>query len=401
MNPIQIFEAILNSGRKTTTYKFGLLTSIIDYVIENPIEPPKNNFHFIPLFYLTKQFLAYYFPLTLKDIRQGPMTKNTTPVVKQFIEEFISSEKKEKQVNFQPVAENINSLISLIESSDSLPQSLIRLLFKLRKKIIAQPLKYVQNVKGEQLSLFGLLSTDLPFDSPFHEHRKKGKKLKWNTVKDCQTWDELLKLENLQLFFGHQTFQELSSMRFWLHDVIIKRWAQECIERFEVIDPNLLSYYDFWKLPPDRDTSMIQKYRSFFLEKGLTHCTYCDKVLNGDLVIDHLFPWSKFPVNRFWNLYPVCQSCNSKKSDKLPIFNDFMENRVSKLLTQSIHSSLKTPSVITRDLTDLYGKHFHSEWSDQSDKQLVEKILEFLRNISSDLVMRFPENTLDIKSLQN
>jgi len=79
VNAIQMFEYILNNGVKTTTYKYGLLTGIVDYIIENPLEPPKNTFHFIPIFHLAKQFLVYYYPLVLEGIRQGPDMKDRNP----------------------------------------------------------------------------------------------------------------------------------------------------------------------------------------------------------------------------------------------------------------------------------------------------------------------------------
>ena len=69
MDSIQTFEMILQYGSRDTTYKFGLLLGVVDYVIEQPLQTPTNNFHFIPIFYLAKQYFAYYYPLLTDNIR--------------------------------------------------------------------------------------------------------------------------------------------------------------------------------------------------------------------------------------------------------------------------------------------------------------------------------------------
>ncbi|MHA1228091.1 MAG: hypothetical protein ACTSPV_15210 [Candidatus Hodarchaeales archaeon] len=134
-------------------------------------------------------------------------------------------------------------LYTAIESEE-LPTSMVRLLFKFRRPILDQPLQYIRNLKGGIISFFGLLSKEGPFNSPFDQHRKMGLPLCWNIVKNARNWEDLESLENTFLFLSHQTYREISSLRFWLRDVLIKRWAQECIDRFECRDPNILTKFD-------------------------------------------------------------------------------------------------------------------------------------------------------------
>jgi len=219
-----MFERVLNSGLRTTTYKYGLLTAIVDYIIESSLEPPINNFHFIPIFHLAKQFLAHYFPLILVDIRQEPDLKEKSHTkIKNPILDFVNSKEAKTQIPFLLIKENTNQLISFIESNEYLPIVLIKLLFDVRKIIVDQTLQYIRNVKGENASIFGLLSNVDSFQSDYNDHRKTGLKLQWSEIKAVENWHELLEKENLQLFFAHQTFQEISQMRFWLRDVLIKR----------------------------------------------------------------------------------------------------------------------------------------------------------------------------------
>lgn len=390
MNSIQLFEMILNSGVRTTTYKFGLLTSIIDYVIENPLEPPKNNFHFIPIFYLSKQFLAHYYPLVLSGVRQGPEVKEKTPTkIKNLILNFNLSNEITKKITFPLDTENVNLLLSFIDSSEKLPKELIKLLFEIRRIIIDQPLRYVQNVKDVRVSLFGLLSSLDPFQSDFEEHLKTGLQLKWQEIKFVKNWDDLLTAENLHIFFSHQTFKEISDMRFWLRDVLIKRWAQECVERFNADSPNLLSLFDLWKRTPQRDSSIINKYRLFYLDNGLKICTYCNQFVDKDLQLDHLLPWSKFPNNSFWNLYPVCSSCNSKKSDKIPRITKSIENRIRKHLKLCLFNENKS-DIISNDINKIYAKRFFSSPEKISIEQKIEEIFEYISSLSNNLLETIP-----------
>lgn len=391
MNSIQMFEMILNSGTRTTTYKFGLLTGLVDYVIENPLEPPRNNFHFIPLFYLTKQFLAYYFPLVVKDIRQGPDIKNKSPTkIRNLLIDFYQLNQIQQQLSFPLDIDTTNLLISFINFDQTLPKSLIKLLFDIRKIVIDQPLQYIRNVKDEQISLFGLLSTSDSFQSAFETHRKTGLQLKYQNIKGTDTWNDLLSSENLHLFFSHQTFQEISEMRFWLRDVLIKRWAQECIERFGATEPNLLSLFDIWKKVPQRDNAVISAYRLLYQEKGLQLCTYCNQSITKNLQIDHLFPWSIFPVNSFWNLYPVCSSCNAAKSDRIPIITDKIENRIVKHLDLCLRITGDKQEIISKDIFTLYRSRFHSSPKGVTIERKVEEILEYIRHISTNLLETKP-----------
>jgi len=238
-----MFELLLNSGSRSTTYKFGLLTSIVDYIIENPIEPQQNNFHFIPTFYLAKQFLAYYYPLIINDVKQGPPKKenNYSTKISKLISEFIDSEKKLRERPFPLITENTNKLILFIEN-EKLPLKLVKLLFDIRKIIIDQPMQYIRKTKGEQVSIFGLLTNELAFQEDYEKHREAGKKLKWTEVKEKNQWNELLEIESLELFFGHQTYTEISNLRFWLRDVLIKRWAQESNEKYNKNKTDILQY---------------------------------------------------------------------------------------------------------------------------------------------------------------
>ena len=70
---IKDINNILAYGSKTTSYKFVTLLGLFDYLVERPTEPPRNNFHFIPIIYLAKQAINYYYPLSFIDSYQGAL----------------------------------------------------------------------------------------------------------------------------------------------------------------------------------------------------------------------------------------------------------------------------------------------------------------------------------------
>jgi len=42
-------ESVLFDEKKSSTYKFALMSALMDYIIENPNEYPQNGFHNIPI----------------------------------------------------------------------------------------------------------------------------------------------------------------------------------------------------------------------------------------------------------------------------------------------------------------------------------------------------------------
>jgi hypothetical protein len=58
MDVIKDISSILACGEMSTSYKHATLLALFDYIAEQPSEAAANNFHFIPIVYLTRQFAA-------------------------------------------------------------------------------------------------------------------------------------------------------------------------------------------------------------------------------------------------------------------------------------------------------------------------------------------------------
>lgn len=93
MESLKTIENILEYGNKDTTYKYALLVSIVDYLIEFPNVQATNNLHMIPTWYIVKKFISYYYPLINAGVPQGPKREGRNTIA---FETFFNNLKQEK-----------------------------------------------------------------------------------------------------------------------------------------------------------------------------------------------------------------------------------------------------------------------------------------------------------------
>jgi len=74
MTLIRDINNILEYGRKKTSYKYATLLAVFDFITEHPSEQAINNLHFIPITYLSRQFISYYYPFSFHNFYQGSLT---------------------------------------------------------------------------------------------------------------------------------------------------------------------------------------------------------------------------------------------------------------------------------------------------------------------------------------
>lgn len=61
----------------------------------------------------------------------------------------------------------------------------------------------------------------------------------------------------------------------------------------------------------------LKEFENILRQAGVHSCFYCGKELKNNAHVDHFIPWSYIQNDRLWNFVLACQSCNSKKSNKL------------------------------------------------------------------------------------
>ncbi|RMG25348.1 MAG: hypothetical protein D6732_22485 [Methanobacteriota archaeon] len=327
MEIIRGFEHVLTNEKTTSTYKYALLSAIMDYVIENPAELPRNGFHYIPVIYLAKRFLYYYYPTTFPEIIiQWKTRKGARPGTK--IQNLI-------QDHFnQGDPELVISIRDGVDGGETLDSALVKLLVDIRYVILDKPLQYIKATRNEgqprkfknyrfkesKFTLFGMLTTTLSMPQDYEHARKAA--MTWPEIKEM-TYPEMESTEFAYLTIGAYTYRELTKYRFFLRDAIQKYWI-DLTEKYAKGNYRQLDRFIYGlrlvEATPTRDNQFIRTFKTKLKEIfGSVACIYCDTPLQSisNIHIDHFIPWSKLPSNKFWNLYPVCKSCNSEKSNQL------------------------------------------------------------------------------------
>ena len=393
MTLIRDINNILEYGRKTTSYKYATLLAIFDFITEHPSELPINNLHFIPIDYLARQFISYYYPFSFHNFYQGSLAADKSLKVLNYIDEFklkIRLEGGNKNKIFRKIRSleegGIFWINRLYELPDELPISLTDLLWRVRKTILSQPLKFLHNVNGEIIRFFGILNSDLMFKASYDEHRAQAIKQK---LPPSMTWSELLRYDRTSLIIDDLTYQELARYRFWTRDVILKAWFNYCLEgeskrrnstNIEILLYKLLGYIYTSEL--SRDPLLISHYRELYEEIDAMRSVYTGTLFNSkaDYHIDHLLPWSYYPINRFWNLYPSEPSINIKKSNNIPDWTDTLEGNIRTHIQVCL--SHKEHPLICNDLKYYYYNLLKNRELDimgRENELIEEEIISFLK----------------------
>ncbi len=283
------------------------------------------------------------------------------------------------------------------ELPDSLTENLVKLLWKVRQRILSQPLKFLHNVNGEIIRFFSILNSDLPFKASYDEHSEEAiKQKKLSSI----PWVEILQHDKTSLVIDDLTYQELARYRFWTRDVILRGWFNYCLEgesrrnnstNIEILLYKLLGY--IYSSDLSRDPLLISQYRDLYEEIGAEKSIYSGNIFKSktDYHIDHLLPWSYYPINRFWNLYPSEPSINIKKSSNIPEWTDFLEENIRFHIQLCL--SHKEHPLIRNDLKYYYYNIMKNRDLDVIDREnalIEEEIISFIRSERKKLLEIVP-----------
>ena len=141
----------------------------------------------------------------------------------------------------------------------------------------------------------------------------------------------------------------------------------------------------------------MQKYRKIYEKIGLIRCIYCDIDLKEQIThLDHFLPWSHLPINKFWNLYPSCQSCNSKKKDRIPHVSEELVLKLKQHLMDCVQAAKEKEEIfILEDIQNLYHNSFNSPELTPDKNQMVEEIFDYLLSLRNELLSILPGKQYD------
>lgn len=123
-------------------------------------------------------------------------------------------------------------------------------------------------------------------------------------------------LKEMQIWLNPVSYEFLLKHKFELDKLNYYAWAKY-LEKIN--DDNVLvKVLD--KLdeatPKRNDLSIYREILRREFEQD--RCFYCGKVISDKGEVDHIIPWKLVREDRIWNFVLSCKSCNSKKNDKIP-----------------------------------------------------------------------------------
>lgn len=322
MHAASIIERILEHGAKSSTYKLAILRALVDHTIEHPAQEPRNGLHHVPIVDVARRVLLYYWRPALQRVPQSPTPGRIVRMIRGLADAPLPGVASHEATAPAVIAR-------MFDAAQSLDDSLIDAVLEVRHTLFDQPLRYIHNVGTQShAELFSLLTIPLPGTTApapwdYDGHRKARPPRSELRARD---WPTMLARERSFIVVAARTYEELSTLRYWLRDAILQRWLREC-QRFSKSETPVASPAIFELPEPARDSIIVKQIRSLYRDIGLRRCLYTDRDLPTRWHLDHVLPHARFPVNTFWNLVPAYPVANSQKSDSIPLFDPALRAR--------------------------------------------------------------------------
>ena len=261
------------SCHKTSTYKFALLKSILDNLLNNT--PGENGQQ---IFYsdLFAKFAESFWNLVVKYHlhQQKPTAEGKTSKIEQIFGEAIK---------INPVLENLE-FASIEENTKA----------KLIQKVQAECKKYV----------LGALYGD--FGGKLYGFDQNGNFITLSQSAYGFLLKYKIELEKLNYYAWAKFLEKTNAENVLFH----------LLSKLELSLPE--------RMP-------LEIYRKIlFSEFEECNCFYCGKKLLGKIHVDHFIPWSFVKEDKLWNFVLSCPECNIKKSNILP-----PQNTITRILERN------------------------------------------------------------------
>ena len=309
----------------TNCYKFFWFQAIL-----RKLDGAHNKFTFDEL--INEMIVDAWYMVTEYHLRLGPLgiTDNLEEVVKYIHENygFISSEKREKIINFLQTTED----------------------------------KRIKKYKSA-LSLNVPYRLQVPFyDEIFIE------RCVWNGPKQELT-DEINRQHRLMYYFilisGLETVIEIDASwaeYLFQHKEILRGWAQlKLIKYLQNKNPNVPGIADKIEAPKERNIDRVRKYWTLIIQiDSSLKDIYGEVTLaNVNISVDHFVPWQYVAHDELWNLHPTTKSINSSKSNSLPSWTMYF--RALGELEYRAYELKSRNELVTREFQKIAPYHLNNQ----------------------------------------
>jgi 5-methylcytosine-specific restriction endonuclease McrA len=274
-------ESIINTDKKTATYKLALLRACCDIAQR---ESGRVSWHpdgrvRLPITSLVERWTEYYWPLMASPDfvpqNQGEEPSSAKPIsFRRNLSDL--AQLYRPRGGYSTFAEDLRSASMSGGESDLWKNTRS----DIRNAIIKGPVYYAK----------GATDGSRPF-----EYEKETK----SVLLSAELW------------------REFSLLGHWIRDSLLLRWAEETdrMSHGQVSVGSALALL-LSDIQPERDQNRV---RTIYLGKPGLECVWSGKTLKQkNLHIDHAIPFSLWRDNSLWNLLPADEKVNTNKRDKLP-----------------------------------------------------------------------------------
>ncbi|MBB3036434.1 HNH endonuclease domain-containing protein [Hoyosella altamirensis] len=278
----QRLVALVETGRRQSTYKLATLMAIMDVCVEN--QPRPDGTLAIPVQELAHRVVAYYWPQVRPFAEYGPLrqSKSAPPVILKLVGD----------ARDVLLGRGVRTPEAAREAEDP---DYLRMVRSVELILAKYPLTHLQTPTRQ----LAHLRNDFIYDArAFH-----------NNV----TRRELEQHGPLVLRPG--VADALRDFAPLLKPMIEMVWVGDVVD----CNRQALEHDDIAGFLFGSERSHLLSLRNPLRDLQNGRCFYCDRNLPADVHIDHVLPWSKVPIDGVANLVLVDAACNLDKSAMLPV----------------------------------------------------------------------------------
>lgn len=221
----------------------------------------------------------------------------------------------------------------------------------------------------------------------------------------CLDDKQLTYLRFLYLHLTKIVYCDMIKLREYMiiFDDIIPEYYRR-LKKYKPFKDKLIDIMGYTQLRSYNKNSKIKPiYPQFFKDLGIKACVYCNSQLTittvkrnnkyvGRFQVDHYIDKASFPCFSisFFNLYPVCSSCNNKKGGKDIDFELYSDDSI-KVLKSDFEFSIDCSSIadyrLTKDDSSLKIS-FNDKGSKLNDLFAVKEIYETQKDLAAEIIVK-------------
>jgi hypothetical protein len=278
----QRIVAILETGRRTATYKFALLMALVDFCVEHL--PSEDAELVVPIDELSARVIALYWRQVQPLAGVGELKQSTQPRARIL-----------NAVSALRTAAHGARTDSLDLARERVPAAYREAVREVTLTLVRQPLPRLQHVPGRSAG-----------DRFLYDDSWMGEGVTQRRI------DRHGGVVTLHAGVGANLARLSGLLRptlevLWVEDVV-RLNAGLRDERYDVA-AHLFG----------QERVGLGKVREAYFDAFGARCFYCESGLGAASPVDHVLPWSRVGLDGLANLVPACRACNSSKSSALPV----------------------------------------------------------------------------------